>query len=67
MKLDLSDNPMTAEVAPALAEMIRCHSELRVLNLNDTALNDEGVSAIAEALSASTARIEVNSMLHVYL
>ena len=59
VKLDLSDNPMTAEVAPALAEMVRRHPELRVLNLNDTALGDEGVSAVAEALSGSAARLEV--------
>ena len=31
VKLDLSDNPMTAEVAPALAETVRRHPELRVL------------------------------------
>lgn len=61
MKLDLSDNPMTAEVAPALAETVRRHPELRVLNLNDTALSDDGVSAVAEALSASAARVEVCS------
>lgn len=59
VKLDLSDNPMTAEVAPALAETVRRHPELRVLNLNDTALSDEGVAAVAEALSASAARLEV--------
>ena len=59
VRLDLSDNPMTAEVAPALGESIRRHPKLRVLNLNDTALSDEGVSAIAEALSDSPAEIEV--------
>lgn len=47
-KLDLSDNPMTEEVAPALAEALRQQSGLVRLNLNDTSLQDEGISAIAE-------------------
>ncbi len=46
--LDLSDNPMTEEVAPALAEALRRHSKLVRLNLNDTSLKDEGILAIAE-------------------
>ena len=47
-RLDLSDNPMTEEVAPALAEALRQQSGLVRLNLNDTSLQDEGISAIAE-------------------
>ena len=47
-RLDLSDNPMTEEVAPALAEALRRQSGLVRLNLNDTSLKDEGISAIAE-------------------
>jgi large subunit ribosomal protein L31/Ran GTPase-activating protein 1 len=48
VKLDLSDNPMTAEVASALAEALRSQQSLQVLNLNDTALGDEGMESIAE-------------------
>lgn len=61
VRLDLSDNPMTAEVAPALAATIRWQSQLKVLNLNDTALSDEGASTVAEALRDSSARIEVRT------
>ena len=49
-RLDLSDNPMTEEVAPALAEALRQQSALLQVNLNDTSLQDEGISAIAEVL-----------------
>ncbi len=48
LKLDLSDNPMTAEVAPALADAVRGQESLQVLNLNDVALGDEGIQGIAE-------------------
>ena len=50
-RLDLSDNPMTEEVAPKLAEMLRGQSGLIRLNLTDTSLQDEGISIIAEVLS----------------
>ena len=53
-KLDLSDNPMTEEVAPALAEALRKQDKLVRLNLNDTSLKDEGIQAIAEVLCPST-------------
>ena len=53
VKLDLSDNPMTSEVAGELAGLIRSQPRLQVLNLNDTSLGDEGVAAVAEALSTS--------------
>jgi hypothetical protein len=56
VRLDLSDNPMTAEAAPALAQALRGQPGLRSLNLNDTALGDEGVSAVAEARPASVHR-----------
>lgn len=51
VKLDLSDNPMTTEVAQALAEALRGQERLQVLNLNDVALGDEGVESIAEVRS----------------
>ena len=54
-QLDLSDNPMTEEVAPALAEALRRHSGLVRLNLNDTSLKDEGILAIAEVNGMSYA------------
>lgn len=49
-RLDLSDNPMTSEVAESLADMLKGQPQLRVLNLNDTSLEDDGVSTIAAAL-----------------
>lgn len=59
MRLDLSDNPITGEAAPALAQMLGRHTGLQVLNLSDTALGDEGVSAVVEALHASSASLQV--------
>ena len=41
IRLDVSDNPMTSEVAPALAACIRQQPNLKFLNLNDTSLTDE--------------------------
>ena len=58
-RLDLSDNPMTAEVAPALAEVLLRHPGLVALNLNDTSLTNEGVSAIAQSLHASVGSLQV--------
>lgn len=49
-RLDLSDNPMTSEVAESLADMLKGQPQLRILNLNDTSLEDDGVSTIAAAL-----------------
>lgn len=57
-KLDLSDNPLTSEVAAALADLIGSQPELRVLNLNDTSLGDEGVSTISHALATSAPNLE---------
>ncbi len=54
---------MTAEVAPALAELLLKHPELLALNLNDTSLTDEGVSAIAQSLHACAGSLQV-SRLH---
>ena len=52
-RLDLSDNPMTGDVAQALAVMLQQQPRLRALNLNDTSLEDAGVSTIAQALADS--------------
>ena len=52
-RLDLSDNPITGDVAESLAEMLRGQPHLRALNLNDTSLQDAGVSTIAQALANS--------------
>lgn len=52
-RLDLSDNPMTGDVAEALAAMLQQQPHLRALNLNDTSLEDAGISTIAQALSSS--------------
>lgn len=52
-RLDLSDNPMTGDVADSLAEMLKGQPHLRALNLNDTSLEDAGVSTIAQALAQS--------------
>ncbi|GAX80862.1 hypothetical protein CEUSTIGMA_g8297.t1 [Chlamydomonas eustigma] len=51
VRLDLSDNPMTAEVAPAVAECVRRQPHLKYLNLNDTSLTDQGVKLVCTALS----------------
>lgn len=52
-RLDLSDNPMTGDVAQALAVMLQQQPHLRALNLNDTSLEDAGISIIAQALANS--------------
>ncbi|PNH05943.1 RAN GTPase-activating protein 1 [Tetrabaena socialis] len=53
VRLDLSDNPLTAEVAPALAAALAAQPHLRTLNLNDTGLGPDGVAAVCGALLAS--------------
>ena len=63
-QLDLSDNPMTSEVADALAQMLRSQAHLRILNLNDTSLEDEGVITIAGALVDAGA-LPFTSMIQV--
>jgi large subunit ribosomal protein L31/Ran GTPase-activating protein 1 len=50
-RLDLSDNPLTAEAAPALAEALAAAPALTALNLNDTCLTDEGITLICGALA----------------
>lgn len=57
-RLDLSDNPMTGDVAEALAAMLQQQPHLRALNLNDTSLEDAGVSTIAQALANSAPELE---------
>ena len=52
-RLDLSDNPMTGDVADSLAAMLQHQPHLRALNLNDTSLEDAGVTTIAQALANS--------------
>lgn len=44
---------MTGDVAEALAAMLQQQPHLRALNLNDTSLEDAGVSTIAQALATS--------------
>lgn len=58
-RLDLHDNPLTAEVAPALARVVAAHPQLRVLNLNDTSLTDEGAAVLAEALASGARDLQV--------
>jgi large subunit ribosomal protein L31/Ran GTPase-activating protein 1 len=55
VKLDLSDNPLTEEVAGELAACLEKQPQLRHLNLNDTGLLDEGVEAICKALAGAAA------------
>lgn len=50
-RLDLHDNPMTEDVADALADALRAQRGLRCLNLTDTGLGDEGVATIASAIA----------------
>ena len=63
-RLDVSDNPMTSEVAESLAQMLHRQVHLQILNLNDTGLEDEGVSMIADALvDAGVLAFQPSSML----
>ena len=50
VKLELMDNPLSPDVAGPLSALIRRQPNLRVLNLSDTGLTDEGVTQLAEAL-----------------
>ena len=51
MRLDLSDNPLTEEVASELASCLAHQPALTHLNLNDTSLQDEGIQAVCKALA----------------
>lgn len=52
MRLDLHDNPITADFAPALAALLASQAHLKALVLNDTCLGDEGVAEVCGALGA---------------
>jgi hypothetical protein len=58
-RLDISDNPMTGEIAADLAAALRRHGGLRALNLNDTGLGDEGIAMLAEAVAGAAHELEV--------
>jgi Ran GTPase-activating protein (RanGAP) involved in mRNA processing and transport len=58
-RLDLSDNPLTSEVAEELAAAIKAQTCLKELVLNDTSLGDEGVIVLAEALPSTASSLEV--------
>ena len=58
MKLDLSDNPMTADMAEDLAETLKGHPRLKALILNDMSLTDEGVGCILAALKDHAPELE---------
>eukprot|EP00198_Chlamydomonas_reinhardtii_P008040 XP_001697377.1 RAN GTPase activating protein, RANGAP1 [Chlamydomonas reinhardtii] len=58
VRLDFSDNPLTAEAAPALAAALARQPALRVLNLNDTGLGPDGVAALCGGLLQSYAAAE---------
>lgn len=57
-KLDISDNPMTEAIAPALAATLPLHPNLLVLNLNDTGLTDTGITTVCAALQNSAPQLE---------
>ncbi|WIA30005.1 hypothetical protein OEZ86_000102 [Tetradesmus obliquus] len=57
VRLDLSDNPLTEEVAPALAACLAAQPQLQHLNLNDTSLTDEGVTTVCRALAGSAPQL----------
>lgn len=59
VRLDLSDNPMTSEVAPALAAALAQQPQLRALNLNDTSLTDEGVATVCKGLVGAAPELQV--------
>lgn len=58
MRLDISDNPMTEEIAPAAAALIRAQPNLKYLNLNDTSLTNDGVVTVALAIAESAPLLE---------
>ncbi|KAJ9527605.1 hypothetical protein QJQ45_025877 [Haematococcus lacustris] len=58
VKLDISDNPMTAAVGPALAALVLVQPCLKILNVNDTSLTDKGAMAVAVALGNSSCQLE---------
>jgi Ran GTPase-activating protein (RanGAP) involved in mRNA processing and transport len=58
VRLDLSDNPLTEEVAPALAACLAAQPRLAHLNLNDTSLTDEGVSVVCSALAGTAPQLQ---------
>ncbi|KAF8069620.1 RANGAP1 [Scenedesmus sp. PABB004] len=57
VRLDLSDNPLTEEVAPALAACLSAAPALAHLNLNDTSLTDAGVATVCGALAGAAPRL----------
>jgi Ran GTPase-activating protein (RanGAP) involved in mRNA processing and transport len=58
VRLDLSDNPLTEEVAPALAACLAAQPRLAHLNLNDTSLTDEGVAVVCSALAGAAPQLQ---------
>ena len=44
------DNPLSPDVAGPLATLVRGQPHLRILNLSDTGLGDDGVTELADAL-----------------
>ena len=69
MRLDLHDNPITGEVAPHLADLLRSggggggggQPALKALVLNDTSLGDDGVSVVCAALAGAAPALEVRA------
>ena len=57
---------MTSEVAESLAEMLHSQVHLRILNLNDTSLEDAGVSTIAAALVDAGVMFRSASVMHAW-
>ena len=51
VRLDLSDNPMTAEMAEELADTLGSQPNIQALILNDMSLTDEGVGCLLTALA----------------
>lgn len=58
VKLDISDNPLTEEVVPALCGLIKSQPALRVLNLNDTGLGSKGAAQVCVALAQAAPQLE---------
>lgn len=56
--IDLHDNPLTQEVAGALAEAILAHPAIKRVNLNDTIMEDSGIEKLSVSLARSAASIE---------
>lgn len=63
--IDLNDNTVVEEGAAALAEVLPNLQKLRVLNLGDCLLRDDGAKAIAGAIKDGQCHLKVCTVSHM--